>query len=94
MVDAIVRGVRTLLRTLGKKKQNKHGGHRALFVSRGPKHKTQGVKISYHSRTDMGKKKLLDQGSDVIRLKHYSIRTEEVCGGTLLRWVRMKSVRF
>jgi len=26
----------------------------------------------------MGKKKLLDQVSDVIRLKHYSIRTKEV----------------
>jgi hypothetical protein len=26
----------------------------------------------------MGKKKLLDQVGDVIRLKHYSIRTEEV----------------
>jgi integron integrase len=32
----------------------------------------------------MGKKKLLDQVSDIIRLKHYSIRTEE----TYLNWIR------
>ena len=32
----------------------------------------------------MGKKKLLDQVSDVIRLKHYSIKTEE----TYLNWIR------
>jgi len=32
----------------------------------------------------IGKKKLLDQVSDVIRLKHYSIRTEE----TYLNWIR------
>jgi site-specific recombinase XerD len=32
----------------------------------------------------MGKKKLLDQVSDAIRLKHYSIRTEH----TYLNWIR------
>jgi len=32
----------------------------------------------------MGKKKLLDQVRDVIRLKHYSIRTEE----TYVNWIK------
>ena len=37
----------------------------------------------------MGKKKLLDHVSDVIRLKHYSIKTEE----TYLNWIR-RYIRF
>jgi hypothetical protein len=37
--------------------------------------------------------KLMDQGREVLRVKHYSLRTEQACRDWIRRYVRFRGVR-